>query len=403
MRYKLTNCILVGLLYMTLTIFCQADEIELTSEKKTLLNETKKSIEFGTDAQRYQWVSPVNLSLSHTQQRPESNSEFEGLNKATLSVNQDIFRSGGIYYTIKYANGKQSYDNLALEQKFQNYQKEAILSLLNILKLELQCEQNKYLVKNKEIAVILKRALYEVGSVDITELNDAIREKNTEQTNYLLLNESLVKEKQNLSKYTDQDINTLVLPKFALINEDDYCTSNYNVTLARQQNDVTYDSYQIKRSSYLPSIALTAQASYADYTNSSLTRQNGNAYSIGTVLNIPLDYNSFSSIEEKHALYLKQLAQTKDVLREETIGYQQSLQTIKRYEGVNKIQEENLALYRSIFVVTEKAFKAGYKSAYDQQTLQNSIKFAELEIQINDLNIQIELAKLHYTIKHSKG
>ena len=87
-------------------------------------------------------------------------------------------------------------------------------------------------------------------------------------------------------------------------------------------------------------------------------------------------------------------------MREEGLAYQQSILSIRRFEGVNEVLEENLALYHSLLGITEKAFKAGYKTGYDVQTLQNSIKSAELEIAINDMNIQIELAKLHFAMKH---
>ncbi|MDH4944336.1 TolC family protein [Sulfurimonas sp. C5] len=377
-----------------------AEDVVLTVDKKKILDEKKKSIKAGAKAQRYEWLSPVNLSASHTQQYSDKTNTRSGLSQLSASFSQNIFRSGGIYYTIKYADDKYSYDALSLEQQNKNYQKEIILSTLRIKKYELQLKQSEYLIENKKITLFLKQTQYEVGDIDITLLNDALMEKNTEQTNYVLLQETLASEQLELQKYTDVSAESISLPTFSLIDEITYNKYNYNIAMAKQQNNVTYDSYKKGMADYLPSVKFNAQATYTSYDSGAVVlNQNGTLYSAGLVLNIPLDYNAFASVEEKYASHLEQLAQTNDTQREEILEYKKTLLAINRYKEVNKILQENLELYTKLRKITKKAFETGYKTGYDVQILDNSISSAKLEIEINKINIQLELAKLHFAIK----
>ncbi|QOP42169.1 TolC family protein [Sulfurimonas marina] len=387
----------------TFVTLSHAEDVALTADKSTILEQKKKSIEAGAEVQRYEWLSPLNLSASHTQQYSDKTNTRSGLSQLSASFSQNLFRSGGIYYTIKYANDKYNYDALSLEQQHKNYQKEIILSALRIKKYELQLKQSEYLVENKKITLFLKQTQYELGDIDITLLNDALMEKNTEQTNYVLLQETLANEQLELQKYTEAAVDSISLPTFSLIDEETYTKNNYNIAMAKQQNSVTYDSYRKGMAEYLPSLKLNAQATYTSYDSGAVVlNQNGTLYSAGLVLNIPLDYNTFAAKEEMYTSFLEQKAQTNDTQREELLEYKKTLLSIKRYQDVNKILQENLELYTKLKKITQKAFETGYKTGYDVQILENSINSAKLEIEINKINIQLSLATLHFALRDTK-
>lgn len=403
MRFKPLFLNLFLLAISTIATLSYAEDIALRVDKKNILDEKQKNIKAGAKAQRYEWLSPINLSASHTKQHSQRTGE-SAISQLSASFSQELFRSGGIYYTIKYADDKYGYDALMLGQQYNNYQKEIILSALRIKKYELQSKQSQYLIENKKITLFLKQTQYELGDIDVTLLNDALREKNSEQTNYVLLQESLEKEKLELEKYTEIPAKAIVIPSFSLVDEQTYRTNNYNIAAAKYQNRVTYDSYKIGKAEYLPSVKFNAQATYSKYDSGAvILNQNGTLYSAGLVLNIPLDYNAFASTEEKHTAYLQQKAQSNDIQTEELLEYKKTLLTIKRYQDVNKILQENLELYNKLQKITKKAFETGYKTGYDLQVLNNSIKAAELEIQVNKINMQLELATLHFAVIDKKG
>lgn len=397
----------IGVFLLSMSVFftiCSAKEITLTPDKQSLLQEKEKKIKAGAESRRYEWLSPINLSASHTKQHSQRTGQNSAISQLSASFSQELFRSGGIYYTIKYADDKYAYDTVTLEQQYDNYQKEIILAALRIKKYELQCEQSKYLIENKNITLFLKQTQYELGDIDVTLLNDALREKNTQQTNYVLLQESLEREKLELEKYTHTSFDAIAIPTFSLVDQQKYSTNNYNIAAAQYQNRVMYDSYRKEMAQYLPSVKFNAQATYSKYDSGAvILNQNGTLYSAGLVLNIPLDYNTFASKEEKYSAYLEQQAQTNDIRQEEVLEYKKTLLAIERYKDLNKILEENLELYKQLRKITKKAFDTGYKTGYDVQILDNSIKSDELEIQINKINIQLELAKLHFAVMDEKG
>ena len=65
------------------------------------------------------------------------------------------------------------------------------------------------------------------------------------------------------------------------------------------------------------------------------------------------------------------------------------------------LAQNNLALYDDLIQATTAGVKTGYRSGYDLETLQNTKKIDEYEITINELNIQLELVKLHYLTKEA--
>ena len=93
---------------------------------------------------------------------------------------------------------------------------------------------------------------------------------------------------------------------------------------------------------------------------------------------------------------LRQRAEAADTEREEALAYEQLRNLVTRYENEIGVLEENLELYDTLIDVTRKGVAAGYKTGYDLQTLENTRRTAELEIAVDRINIQLELAKLHY-------
>jgi len=59
-------------------------------------------------------------------------------------------------------------------------------------------------------------------------------------------------------------------------------------------------------------------------------------------------------------------------------------------------------LYDDLIKAIQAGVNAGVKTGYDLQTLKNTKSIEELEITINEINIQLELAKLHFAITPSK-
>ena len=125
-------------------------------------------------------------------------------------------------------------------------------------------------------------------------------------------------------------------------------------------------------------------------------------YTIGATISVPLDYNANSALQEAKAAYLRKKLEIEDKKLEETSLYDKGVSKIKNYEEYIKVTRENIRLYTKLISIIEKAFKAGVKTGYDLQTLRNTKKIDELEIEANEINIQIELARLLFATDKAK-
>ena len=383
------------LLLLTFPLVLPAADLPLQPDKEQMMEHKKSEIDSGAEALRYNWLAPLNLSLSHSRQKSAGASDAVDIDRVSGSWNQDLFRSGGIYYATRYANDKHAYDRLGWEEERDALNLSVVTAVLGIRKQELQCERSETLLKNLDIALFIKRRQYEAGAVDITELNDALMAKNSEQKNLLALRQSLEDQRTELKKYSDREADAISLPEFRVIDRESYLAGNYAAERARRQSEVAYDTYRVTAASYLPALSFDTQAAYSDY-DTTAGGEDGNSYSVGLTLSLPLEYNSLSTVQTQRAAMLRQRAEAADARREESLAYEQLRNLVTRYEKEIGLLEENLELYDTLIDVTRQGVKSGYKTGYDLQTLENTRRIAELEIAVDRVNIQLELAKLHY-------
>jgi outer membrane protein TolC len=152
---------------------------------------------------------------------------------------------------------------------------------------------------------------------------------------------------------------------------------------------------------YLPSLALNAALGYQN-VQAVGSDYDGHYYSAGVSVNLPLVYNASSTIQEAKATYLKEAASAADKEREIRADYAQSVEKIRSYRDIISITTRNLSLYDDLIQAVKAGVDAGTKTGYDLQTLRNTRAIEEYDIRINEINIQSELARLHFSLKSSK-
>ena len=175
------------LLSSFLSLYLHAQNLDvLNKEKKQLRSLDKKIIKQDHEKSKNQWISPINIS-SNINRSHSFSDENDKLNKTvSLGFTQSIYESGGIEFTIKYANEKLKSDFLNWQNENNQILQTVYETLLQIKKINIQLEQSDYELKNKEIELILKKIQYENGKSDIIELNNAIMAKNNQYKDCLL-------------------------------------------------------------------------------------------------------------------------------------------------------------------------------------------------------------------------
>lgn len=384
-------------------ITAYAAETELFSpQKQNLLREEQNRYESEYEKLKYNWIAPINLNASYGYDK-SAIGEHANNKKLSASVTQDVFRSGGITYQIAYADAKRTSSKIALDKEIASINEKLFNTMLNYKKTLCQKKQSELNLKNREIEIFIKQQLYDVGKADITDLNNALMAQSNELKNLATHNYTLAQQRYEISKLSDINPDTFFLKEFVLIKESDYLQNNLELNYANSQSISNEYLYGIAKSNYLPSIALNANIGYQDYDAKKLSNgYDGGFYGAGISVNIPLAYNASATIEEAKSAHLKQLADVADKERSTKASYTQSLELIQNYRNQIEITSNNLLLYDELITAVKAGIEAGVKTGYDLQTLKNSKAIEEESIKINEINIQLELAKLHFALKNSK-
>ncbi len=375
----------------------------LSAPKHEVLRYEKENIDAEHEKLRTNWLSPINLNGSYSSAKSAQGGTHSDTRSVSASISQDIFRSGGITYQIEYADAQKESRLIALQQTTAKLNGQIFNTLLSLKKSGYQLEQSNLRLKNKEIEIFIKRQLYDAGKVDITELNNALMDKSGELKSRAALRAAIAQYRLELSKNSDIDAETFALPAFVLSEKEQFLHNQFDIAYARSQSQTLLHRYDITRAGYLPTVALNGTLGYQNVDARELPNDyRGQYYNAGITLSLPLAYNASATMQEARSTYLKENAQITDKTRENEALYRQSLELIASYEEVITITSDNLKLYDDLIQAVQSGVNAGVKTGYDLQTLKNTKAIEELEIQINRINIQIELAKLHFAITPSK-
>jgi outer membrane protein TolC len=374
----------------------------LSPEKKTLLKYQQEIYESEHQKLRYNWISPLNLNAIYSYDKSAQGGYHSDTETLSASISQDIFRSGGITYQINYADAKKQTEAIALQKNIALYNQQLFIALLNFKKNGALRDQSMKRLDNKEIEVFIKRQLYDAGKADITELNNAFMEKSVEQRSLVSLKYALAEQRFEIAKLSDINPESFPLPHFDLIGKEQFVEHQFDVEYSRSQTNTLKNFSGVTSSRYLPTLSLNSDIGYRRYDPKELSGYSGNYYSTGVQLTLPLTYNASATIQEAQATYLKENATIADKKRELDAAYAQVMEKIQSYQEYIAIVSKNLILYNDLLRAIEAGVNAGTKTGYDLQTLENTKAVEELEIKINEINIQIEFAKLHFSLHPSK-
>jgi outer membrane protein TolC len=228
--------------------------------------------------------------------------------------------------------------------------------------------------------------------------------QSTELKNNTAIRFTLSQLRLEMLKLSDRPIDGINVPTFSLIQKNDFLDEGWDFRYTQAQSRSSAQQYGMIKTSYLPKLTLSADTGMQRYDSNNIPSSDyhGSFYDMGLQLTMPLTYNASAATQEAQSLYLKQQAEAADIKRQMDGQYEQSIEHISSYQRVIAITKDNLAFYGELINATKAAVDAGYKAGYDLQTIQNTKAIEELEISINEINIQIELATLYTMTRHSQ-
>jgi len=258
------------------------DATLLSPQKQEILRQQQTIYESEHEKLRTNWIAPLNLNASYSYDKSAQGDYHSDTENLSASISQDIFRSGGITYQIRYADAKQQSAQIAYRQQIALLNQQLFLALLSYQKNSVLLEQSQKRLDNKEIEIFIKRQLYDAGKVDITELNNAFMEKSNELKNLISLKYALSEQRGEIQKVSDITPETFTIPRFELIDKEEYVKEQFDLQYAQAQSVTLKNLYEVTATNYLPRVALNADVGYRNYDPKELSGDyNGHYYSAG--------------------------------------------------------------------------------------------------------------------------
>jgi len=367
----------------------------LSDTKDKIFNEeTNKALQ-DSSALKNSWISPAVVSASFI--KSTQNKITTDTKSLKIVWNQDIFRSGGIYYAIKYAKFLGIYNLDLIKQQKLNLIKQVFTLKTKILRDELLLKQNRLKLANIEINLKVIKDNYLAGTADISDMNNILVQRDTQKMANLSLKQSIETEKRELLKLTNKNFE---LQNFPLITKKEYLKQNIDIKVLESKSKSDYAKVKITMASYLPKVTLNLQASHNDY-DSELPAQtySDKPWSAGITLSMPLDINYKANIQSAKINYLKSKLDINDKINSLSQKYDEVIDNINILKQKIKIAKQIKSSYKSLYNVVKEQYKAGLKTIYDVNSLKNSLEIQNLEIEIQKYNITLQKIDLYFDVK----
>ena len=382
----------------------QADELGniLSKNKELLFDYDFKSNELQSDILSKSWVNPVQVRYGKDYTTRFRNRTVD-TGTFSVFIDQPIFRSGGIYYAIKYSNALRDANEAELKLQRRRMIGDAVSILFSLKKNRLEQKKMRYLVKNDTIDIRQKRDSYDAGILDSSFLDQAILKKSQDEATQLELELNYLELKQRFSLLSDKDPDKLRLPKLKMLSKKNYTQQNLELKKdVLRAEESSYNS-KVTVAKYLPTLSLQGQYTDGDLNplfggqNSALEER---YYNYGFSVSMPLDINAFADIEASKVAKLRaatQVLDKKDTVVQEYQWIDNSLNILDKKIYLARKDEK---VYRNLLRLTKDLARAGEKTSLDANIMSNSLQIRKLDQQIYTIDKQLKLLQLYIRVEN---
>lgn len=142
---------------------------------------------------------------------------------------------------------------------------------------------------------------------------------------------------------------------------------------------------------------MNGSVGYNDYQGNKIG-YDGDNYSYGVSVSMPIDYNAKDSIESSKLQLLTTKTSSLDRKAEIEEEYDNSILNIESFKEKISVAKEMKKMYQELYKVTRAQSLTGFKTSYDAESIENSLKIQSLEINIQKYNILIQKIELYFNM-----
>lgn len=359
----------------------------LSDNKEALYELEKQEAIKKSESLKEGLIEPINLNYNNTNGAQYDSESF------SLNISQPIFKSGGIYYTIKYATALKEYELKNALLSRQELLHAIYTTTLKLRQIDLKIERQILLINNSQIEVEEKEHKFLNGLLSVADLDNAILEKNTYSN--VLLDLQISKEELLLSlrKLTSLDYKEIGTPEIKLLDENAFIKNNLYV----KQDDLFVKlqgySKEITTSNYLPQVSLTYE--YNDYLKETTQSSNANEEILGVKVSWPFSLNASTEKERAQLSHLKSTVLLRESINDEKKLYKQNKATIALIDKKIAITNDDKSRYKNLLIRVEALYNNGLESEKTYKLLKNSYAIREIDIKNLVVDKTITMLKIY--------
>ncbi|MFA5461301.1 MAG: TolC family protein [Sulfurimonas sp.] len=399
----------IALLALYSNYLCAQDKQDsleeyISGNKKEFYKLESDKVDASSNVLRDSWISPVMLNYSYGVSEAY---DTESITKKTsITIDQPIFQSGGIYFGIKYAEATRLYSQYSVDVAKRKIIKDALSLLIQIKQSEMRIQKQKLLIENAEINLAQKKESYLNGQLDSGFLNSAIIDKNVV---IQALYDVETNKERLISKFrviSDMDHDSAILPHLEIIQKDEFMANNLSFKQSQSLSEKNRYFKSTTISKYLPKVSIYGGYNWDRTENfafqaGSVSGSRATDYvSYGLKASMPLNISTFDDIQSAKVEYLESKIEELDKKKEINALFEQVMQNLESLERKRILSVENTELYGELLAETQELYEAGYKTKYDVELLRNSLEVQKNDIDIYELDRQLELLTLYEMYKN---
>ena len=369
--------------------------VDVLSDNQTkLIDAQKKQVEIEASKLEKSWINPIQIQYSKSYSTQFEDTVDTG--QFVISVDQPIFKMGGIWEAVKYAKALGKANEIDIELKRRALITQALGILFNLKKLNLQIKKLEFLIKNDELDILIEKESYEAGLTNRTLYDSALLKRNQDITSKLELELQVTKLKNDFALLSDKDPKEISLPNFGMIDKTRYENNQLEVQRDKFKVEEKRHNKYMTWTKYLPELSVTGR--YIDEDKNPLFASadiKTKYYTYGFRVSMPININSYRDIESSQIDYLNakiSLDEQKKKVANEYNLVKKKLEIIDKKIALSVNDADN---YASMLSVAQGLEQAGDSTSYDTQIVYNNLKVRELDQDIYKYDAQLELLNLY--------
>ncbi len=380
------------------SILFATDELHdiLSGNQEAMLDYKEKQSSVNAEKLEDSWINPIRLQYSKNYSTQFSSTV--GTGQFLISVDQPIFKSGGIWAALKYAKFQDEANSIDIELQRRELISQAINILYRLKKSQLQLQKLDLLIKNDKLDMLIQKESYDAGLTNRTLYDQALLKHNKDITAKLDIDLSIAELENKFALLSDDDPYKIKTPTFAMIDEQRY--NNNQLELKRDSLRIE-EKNQYKKmtwAKYLPEVALTGRYVNEDLNpmfaqpGSSLNRE---YFNYGFRVSIPLNINMTKDIQLSKIDYMNAQVAREEKRKEIANRFKLIKERLKIIDKKIALSEEDANHYANMYAVALDLEQAGDATSYDTEIITNTLEVRKIDQDIYKYDAQIELLGLY--------